>query len=181
MKKTIQTCTLTALLLFFASLTRTQAQTATSQQGFNDVVKPNPIADKDIQFVSDYLNALVAGDFDKVRSSLTPNYKGRGPGILDSFTVKEVIKSWQWNDSAQTNRKIEFTPATYTVLTGEYKGTWVDMWGSYSFTLDGKNVTLLFQYTAHLTNGKIDFDIAYYDRLYMFQALGYTLTPPNGN
>jgi len=182
MKTTIQTCMLIASFLFFVSLTRIQAQaTNATQQGYNDAVKANPTADQDIKVVSDYLNALVAPDFDKVRSLLAPNYKGRGPGPFDSATAEDVIKTWQSNDSSQTNRKIGSIPATFRVLSGDYQGNWVAMWGEYDCTINGKDLKIPFQYTAHITNSKIDNDITYYDRLYIFQSLGFTLTPPKDN
>ena len=182
MRTTIQMCALIASLLLFTSATKTQAQTANAtQQGYNDAVKANPTADQDIQVVSDFLNALVAADFDKAKSLVTSTYKGYGPGPLDSATIEQAITSWRSNDSAQADRKIEFTPATFRVLSGDYEGNWVSMWGDYSFTQGGKNVKFPFQYTAHITNGKIDRDIAYYDRLYILQALGFTLTPPKEN
>jgi len=64
------------------------------------------------------------------------------------------------------------------VLSGNLKGEWVSVWGTYSFTQDGKNLSFPFQYTARVTGGKIDTDRVYYDRLYIFQTLGYKLTPP---
>jgi hypothetical protein len=89
MKTTIQTCMLIASFLFFVSLTRIQAQaTNATQQGYNDAVKANPTADQDIKVVSDYLNALVAPDFDKVRSLLAPNYKGAGLVPLTLLTAE---------------------------------------------------------------------------------------------
>jgi ketosteroid isomerase-like protein len=168
-----------ASLLFLTFLTRAQAQT--TQQGYNDAVKTNPTADQDIKVVSDYLNALVAADFDKAKGLVAVNYKGYGPGPQDSATIEQAIKFWQANDSTETNRKIEFTPATFKVLSGTYEGNWVAMWGDYSCTQAGKDLRFPFQYTAHITNGKIDQDIVYYDRLYIYQALGFTVTPPKQN
>lgn len=182
MKKTIQTCMLIASLLFFVSLTRIQAQTTQpKEQHYKDFVTENPTADQDLKMVSDFVNALVAADFDKARSFMATNYKGYGPGPLDSVTAEQSIRNWQVNDSTQTNRKVSFAPATFNVLSGEEKGNWVTMWGDYSFTQEGKTVKFPFQYTAHVTNGKIDRDITYYDRLYIYQALGFTLTPPKSN
>ena len=180
MRKTIQTCILITSLLFFVSLTRTQAQTS-KEQHYKDFVTENPTADADIKTASDFLNALVAADFDKAKSLLAASYKGYGPGPLDSATAEEAIRSWQVNDSAQADRKIDFAPVTFRVLSGDQEGHWVTMWGDYSFSQGGKTVKFPFQYTAHVTNGKIDRDIAYYDRLYIYQALGYTLTPPKSN
>jgi len=64
------------------------------------------------------------------------------------------------------------------VLSGNLKGEWVSVWGTYSFAQDGKNLSFPFQYTARVTDGKIDTDRVYYDRLYIFQTLGYKVTPP---
>ena len=89
-----------------------------------------------------------------------------------------VAESWKQNDSVQTNRKAEYVVATFVVKQGELAGHWVEMWGTYSFTENGKDVKFPYQYSAHLKDGKIDRDYIYFDRLSILEALGYTITPP---
>lgn len=178
MKKTIQISVLMAALLLTVSVNM-HAQTAKPKDStYKDFVGDNPTADKDIKIVGDFVNALVAADFTRARSLMATGYKGFGPGPLDSANTEQTIANWKANDSTQSDKKVDFAPVTFRVFSGNEKGNWVTMWGNYSFGQNGKTVKFPFQYTAHVTNGKIDYDVTYFDRLYIMQALGYTLTPP---
>ena len=180
MKKTTKPALLFAALFLFVSLNALKAQTSTPQPGYGDMVVANPNAEKDIKLVSDYVNALTSGDLDKAKSLATDNYVGYGPAPTDSATIDQTISGWKENSTRQSNRTINFVPATFKVTSGDNQGEWVSLWGEYSFTENGKDVKFPFQYTAHVTDGKIDKDLIYYDRLYIMQTLGYTLTPPAG-
>lgn len=180
MKKTTQPVVLLAALFLFVSLNALKAQTSTSQASYGDMVVANPNAEKDIKIVSDYVNALVAGDLDKAKSLATNNYVGYGPSATDSATIDQTITGWKENNARQSNRIVKFVPETFKVTSGDSQGEWVSLWGQYSFTENGKDVKFPFQYTAHLTDGKIDKDLTYYDRLSILQTLGYTVTPPPG-
>src|SRR5436853_4930167 len=146
MKKTIQTCLLATVLLFCVSLTAIHAQTTAAAYHQKDVIGENPTADQDIQTVSDFLNALASGDLTKVKSLLADQYKGRGPGPLDSTTAEQTIQQWQENYKTQLNRKITFVTESFRVLTGDLQGNWVSVWGDYTCTIDGTNIRLPFQY-----------------------------------
>lgn len=150
-----------------------------AQSGYKDYVVENPDADADIKLVSDYVNMLIAGDVEKATSMLTSNYMAYGPGPADSANIQQTIDSWKENYARQTNRKIDFVPATFYVKSGEQEGHWVTTWGTYSFTQEGKDIKLPYQYTAHVKDGKIDKDVIYFDRLQILQTLGFTITPPS--
>jgi ketosteroid isomerase-like protein len=176
MKKLIQTTMFLALLLFAASVTRAHAQAAPTH--YKDAVGDNPTADADIKTVTDFTNALVSGDLTKAKSLMASNYKGYGPAATDSVNFDQEITGWQENYKTQTDRKVGFVPATFQVLSGDLQGNWVAIWGDYTFTENGKTITFPFHSASHVTNGKIDRNSIYYDRLSILQALGYTLTPP---
>jgi ketosteroid isomerase-like protein len=179
MKKTIKVGLLLATLLFTAFATRAQAQSLTaSQSRYKDRTAENPNADADIKIVDDFLNSLVSEDLDKAKSLLAENYKGYGPAPTDSTTTEQTISSWKENYKKQLNRKVDFVTETLRVLSGIHKGDWVLVWGNYSFTQDGKNISFPFQYTAMVADGKITADIIYYDSKYIFETLGYKVTPP---
>jgi ketosteroid isomerase-like protein len=179
MKNTIKLGLLFAALVLSLFLNRVQAQSEkTAQPRYKDVVVENPNAEPDMKVVSDFVNALTSGDLDKAKSLLAENYKGYGPSPTDSTNIEQTLKSWNENYKIQSNRKVSFVTQTFKVLSGDLKGSWVSLWGDYSFTQDGKNVTFPLQYTARVTNGKIDTDRVYYDRLYIIQALGYKVTAP---
>jgi len=173
----------TALLLVACSLMgagRLYAQTDSTQQGaYKDYVGENPDADADIRLVSNYINSLIGGDVDKATAMLAPNYKGFGPGPDDSTDAKTTADTWKQNYQIQSNRKINFLPATFNVKSGDQEGHWVTTWGTYTFTQDGKDVRIPYQYTAHIADGKIDRDVIYFDQLSIVRTLGYTLTPPS--
>lgn len=180
MKKTTKPFLLLASFFFLCSATTLQAQSSSSPQPrYKDLVVENPNAEADMKVVSDYVNALVSGDLDKAKSLMADNYKGYGPAPTDSSTMEQTINGWQENYNRQSNRKVSFVTQTFKVTSGNLQGNWVSLWGDYSFTENGKDIKFPFQYTAHVTNGKIDSDRIYYDRLYIMQTLGYTVTPPD--
>ena len=175
MNKTTKAGLLFATLLFTLFTTKVQAQ---SQPRYKDVVVENPNAEADMKVVADFVNSLVSGDQVKAKSLLADGYKAHGPGPIDSATAEQTMSAWQENYKTQTNRKINFVTQTFRVLQGDLKGNWVSLWGDYSFSQNSKTVTFPLQYTARVTNGKIDMDRVYYDRLYILQTLGFKVTPP---
>jgi ketosteroid isomerase-like protein len=170
------------LVILFLSVYSTKAQTqATTSNHYRDNVVDNPNAESDIKIVGDYLRLLVSGDLDKAKSLLAVNYKGYGPSPTDSTTTEQTINEWTQISKTRTNQKVSFYTTTFRVTTGITQGDWVSVWGDYNFTEKGKDIKLPFQFTAHLTGGKIDFSNIYYDRLYPLQILGYKLTAPDNN
>jgi len=138
----------------------------------------NTNADKDLKTVSNFINALVAGDFTTAKSLMADNYKASGPSPKDSATRDQEITNWTEGNKTQTDRKTSFVSETFRVLQGDQKVDWVSVWGDYSFTQNGTTVKFPYQYTAHLTDGKIDRSFVYYDRQYISETLGYKLVPP---
>jgi len=182
MKKTIQLSLIFAALLLTVLATTTQAQsTPSSNPRYKDVVVENPNAEADMKLVSDYVNSLVSGDTVKAKTLMASSYKGYGPSVADSANREQTISGWQQNYKKQSNRKVGFVTQTFRVKSGDLQGDWVSVWGDYSFTENGKDIKFPFQYTARVTKRKIDTDRIYYDRLYIFQALGFKVTPPESN
>jgi ketosteroid isomerase-like protein len=180
MKRSIKAILLISLLMLTAVTTKAQTQSAKAPQPrYKDLVADNPNADADIKLVKDYLNLLVSGNADKAKSLLAENFMAFGPSPADSSNAEQSINSWKENYKTQLNRKFDLQAAlTVRVLSGNYKGDWVDVWGIYSFTGNGKEISFPFQYTAKVANGKIAGDMSYYDNLYIVKKLGYTVTPP---
>jgi hypothetical protein len=179
MKKTVTSTMLFAALLLTVATNSVQAQTKPATPArYKDTVEENLSADADIKIVTEYVNTLVGGNADKAKMLLASNYKGYGPSAADSSTAEKVVSDWKQNYKVQSNQKFDFVKATFRVKSGNFKGNWVSLWGNYSFTQNGKNVTFPVHYNAHVTNGKIDRDYIYYDRLSVYQTLGYKLAPP---
>jgi ketosteroid isomerase-like protein len=145
---------------------------------YKDAVVDNPNAEADIKVVGDYVKALVSGDQDKAKSLLAPNYKGRGPSQLDSANIEKTLATWQANYKTQSNRKVGFVTQTFRSTTGNTKGDWVSIWGTYTFTQMEKAISIPFQLTAKVADGKIVSDLIYFDNLSVVRQLGYKLTPP---
>ena len=178
MKKNLQSCLLLAAVLLLFSVTKIQAQTAPAVMHQKDMIGDNPTADADIKTVTDFTNTLISGDIDKAKSYLTDKCINYGPGPADSANVAQFVEHWQANYKMESDRKVNFVCESFYVKSGDLKGNWVATWGEYSFTSNGVTVQFPYQCSYHVTNGKIDTSRIYYDQLYIFQKLGYTLTPP---
>jgi ketosteroid isomerase-like protein len=103
---------------------------------------------------------------------------GRCPSQLDSANVEKTMANWQANYKVQTDRKVGFVTQTFKVVSGNLKGNWVSLWGTYTFTQMEKAISIPFQYTASVADGKIVSDRIYFDNLSVARQLGYKLTPP---
>ena len=178
MKKSIQACLLLAAALVLFSVAKTEAQTAPAAVRYKDAIGDNPNAEADIKIVSDFTNALIAGDLDKAKSYLSDKCINYGPGPADSANVADFADHWRSNYKMQSDRKISFVTETFNVKVGDLQGHWVAAWGDYTFTSNGKTVKFPYHCAYHVTQGKIDISRIYYDQLYILQKLGYSLTPP---
>lgn len=175
MKSTIQFYLLFAAFMLMASTAKLQAQ---AQPRYKDMVVENPTAEADMQVVGDYINAIVSGDLAKAKSLMSDKFILYGPGAADSSNAQKELASWTENYKTQSNRKVNFITQTFKAVAGNLQGNWVSLWGTYTCTMEGKNVTLPFQSTSRVENGRITRVSIYYDNLNLFMQLGYTLTPP---
>ncbi len=166
--------TLAIVIALFSVTTPCQAQTP----AYKDNVIQNPDAEADMKVVGDYVKALVSGDLDKAKTLLAPNFMGRGPSSLDSANTEKTVANWQANYKVQSDRKVGFVTQSHKVLSGNLKGNWVSLWGTYTFTQMEKTISIPFQYTAKVADGKIVRDLIYFDNLSVVRQLGYKLTPP---
>ena len=178
MKKAKTVSLLLAGILLSGALVATRAQNA-QQVRYGELVVDNPNAEADMAVVGAYVNALIGGDLEKAKALLAPGFRGYGPSPADSVTAESVMAEWRENYKTHSDRKVSFVTQTFRVTAGNLQGDWVSMWGDYVFTISGKTISLPYQMTARVKNGKIDTERIYYDRMYIMQQLGYTLTPPN--
>ncbi len=178
MKKPFQVCLLLAAAFILFSVTKVQAQTEAKPMKYKDVIGDNPTAEADLKIVTVFTNSLVAGDIDKAKSYMADKCMNYGPGPVDSANVADFADHWKGNYKMQSDRKVSFVAETFNVKTGDLAGHWVAAWGDYTFTSNGITVKFPYHCAYHITNGKIDISRIYYDQLYIFQKLGYTLTPP---
>jgi ketosteroid isomerase-like protein len=148
----------------------------------NKLVSLNPNADRDLQLVADFAQAIeVDGNIDKARALLDPNAKCYGPDAKDSSNVDDFLKNWEKNYTTNLNRKIDIVQMTWRVLSGYWKGDWVSHWGTYHYTDkdSGKRYDIPYHTIAKIVDGKISDNRSYYDLLGVMLQAGFTLQPPN--
>ncbi len=145
---------------------------------YKDVVVENPEPEVDMKVVVDYVNFCVNGKLDELKAILSDNYIAYGPGPKDSVNTEQLINQWKENYKVQSNRKVNQITQTFRVLSGNLQGDWVNLWGTYSFTQNGKDLSLPFQLTAQVKDGKLERSTIYYDQVPVLLELGFTITPP---
>lgn len=148
------------------------------EKSYKETVTENPTAEEDLKVVADYLDAIVNNKIKVVANLLSDDYVCTGPSNGETSTKTEEIANWKKAHEVRTNQKNDYVYNTFRVLEGDYKGDWVSVWGTYTFTENGKEIILPYQYTAIVENGKIKGAGVYYDNLAVARARGYTLTPP---
>jgi hypothetical protein len=151
---------------------------AAKQPSYKESIADNPTAEADIAVVTKLMNSLIEGNFEQARTLLAPGFKSAGPSPDDNFTAEQALEDWKGKNARQTDRKVSFVANTFRVTTGKLKGNWVSTWGNYTFTQNGKTITVPYQYTARVKDGQIEEDRIYYDKLYILLQLGHTLRPP---
>lgn len=163
----------TLLLLAF-----TLQMSAQDSPAYKDLVVENPEPEADMKVLADYVNWLTAGKTDEVKAILSDSYLAYGPGQADSLNTEQLINAWKENYKVQSNRKVNLITQTFRVVAGNLKGDWVSLWGTYSFTQSEKDLSLPFQITAQVKDGKLERSTIYYDQLPILLQLGFTVTPP---
>lgn len=135
-----------------------------------------------VQLAKNYVAALQKGDVDQMRAQLAPNATIHGlSGGLDSLNVQQHYEYY----TASTNR-FDYSVAgdiylPVKVNSGEIPvGEWILSWGTTTISdkESGTTVSIPFQITSLVENGKIAVMMYFFDRLNVMENLGYTLTPP---
>lgn len=155
--------------------------TFAQERSYKETVVENPTYEEDIKVVTDYVNAITNNNMAVVESLLADDYVGSGPSNGDTQTKAELIESWKEAHKVRTNENNEYVYNTFRVLEGDLKGDWVSVWGTYTFTENGKDISLPYQFTAHVKDKKIQKSVIYYDNLAVIKAMGYEITPPKTN
>ena len=166
--KTLKTLAL-AVVLCIGQITIAQ------EMNFNEVVTQNPTAEEDLKVVADYLDALVNNNLDKAKGLLADDFSGSGPSDGDTETKEEVIENWTQIHKLRTNQNNDYVVNTWRVLSGEYEGDWVSIWGTYSYTENDTDIKLPYHLTAKVEDGKIQNSIIYYNSLAVAKKMGYEL------
>lgn len=140
-----------------------------------DVVVENPNAEADKKVVADYYNALTAGDTAKVKSLMDKKFMLYGPSAVDSSDAQREIMHWTENYKTQINRRVGFVTQSFKVPSGELAGNWVCVWGKYNCTIHDIDISIPFQSTCKVENGKISKIHIYYDNLNVRNQLSHAV------
>lgn len=171
-----QTSTYQRLVLFLLSFFLVAALSAQTN------LKINPNAAQDIAMIKSYGQAIMKGDFDKVRALSMEGMKSYGPSIRDSATVEKIIADWTQARKDYTDMKVDWigNGVSVIVTAGPFEGTHVYLWGVWSATqkATSKRISTSFQNTFLLRDNKIVFLAEYRDKLDLLQQLGFTLKAP---
>ncbi|WP_424494632.1 nuclear transport factor 2 family protein [Salinimicrobium sp. GXAS 041] len=164
---------LTGMILLFLHFT-SYAQT-------NNSANINyPAAEDDLEIAEATVMAYEAGDWDELRSMLSPDAKIYGLGNTDSLDVDETITYWSRgrDDAAPTLSKNGiWLPVSFSE--GPKAGNWVLYWGNNTLTYkNGENISFPFHVSMKLENNLVSEVHFYYDNMKIIRALGYAISPP---
>jgi hypothetical protein len=143
-----------------------------------DVVVENPNAEADKKVVADYYNALAAADTSKVIALMGTKFMLYGPSAVDSSDAQKEILHWTENYKTQLNRRVSFITQSFKVPFGEFEGNWVCVWGKYKCSIHDIDISVPFQSTCKVENGKISKIYIYYDNLNVRNQLSHTVPTP---
>jgi hypothetical protein len=146
----------------------------------NDIFALTGNADKNVQLLNNYLDALLAGNLTVARSYLATDFVEYGPAMNDSSTQAQVIQNWEMANRQRSDESItDRQTVSIKAKNGPARGEWVMGWGTYHWKENGTMIHLPFQVTALVNDNKIQKAIMYYDRSGVMTKLGYVTIPPN--
>lgn len=143
-----------------------------------DIVTVNPNAEADTKVVKDYYTALAAADTIKVKSLMGEKFMLYGPSAADSSNAQKELLNWAKNYQIQQNRSVTFITHSFTVPEGQFAGNWVGVWGKYHCTIHDIEISVPFQSTCKVENGKISNIYIYYDNLSVRNQLNHSVPTP---
>ena len=142
----------------------------------------NPNSATYIAAVQSLVDAMLAGDSTAITELTTEDFISiYVTNPMDTVNKENFIKDWvsfQTLRSDQQNERLAVS--CLKVNEGNYIGDWVQYWGNYSANLVDMDTSLFIPYFINLklSDGKISKMYSYYDRVPIWQAVGYQITPP---
>lgn len=179
-KKTIRLMMLLIIPALFASCSQ-PPEVIPGYEG----TRLNPDFLADIETVSALMTAAIQGDKEGMELYLHENYSSSGDsGGNTQFSKEEAIEGWvrfaEQNDNAKFSNRIWYSWVVDEMESNpDLVGKWVVNWYNASFrNAEGKEVSFPMHSAWRIREGKVDYSIHYYDRLYMMRQLGYQLQWP---
>jgi hypothetical protein len=140
-------------------------------------------AEKNLQLIEKYTQAVENMDFDAMELYLDENYVGLGPSYGDSIRKEQAIANWKDNvenlyERIHYNRSRNIS---VTLKTGDNQGDWVSNWAELNIVYkDGRGeVTLWANSTYQIKNDKIVKSFTFYNEADAYRQLGYIFINPN--
>ncbi|MEP1033070.1 hypothetical protein [Ekhidna sp.] len=143
----------------------------------------NPNSTSYIESVQQLVDAMLYGDSTALIDLTTDDFLSiYVTNPMDTASREDFIKDWISFQTSRSNQQNDrLAASSLKVNEGDYIGDWVQYWGNYSATLVDADTSLVIPYflNLQLTNGKISRMYSYYDRVPIWQAVGYQITPPD--
>lgn len=142
----------------------------------------NPNSATYIASVQEFVDAMLYGDSAALADLTSDDFLSvYMTSQLDTVSKDDFIQDWVSFQTTRTNQQNERLAASaLKVNEGDYVGDWVQYWGNYSANMVEADTSILIPYFLNLklTDGKISRLYSYYDRVPLWQAVGYQITPP---
>lgn len=137
-------------------------------------------AQEDLTVAQATVQAYETGDWDELRSHLSPEAKIYGLGNTDTLTVDETLTYWsRGRDDATPTLSENGTWLTVSMEEGPRKGNWVMYWGTNTLTYrNGEDISFPFHVSMKMEDNQVIEAHFYYDNMKIIRSLGYAISPP---
>lgn len=143
----------------------------------------NPNYDRDIELVTSYIDALIAGDLDLAKTKLHTDFMSYGPTVSDSANAALEMQNWTQTHENYSNLETTYVAHSWRVLEGNYQGDWVAVWGMYGATHKAlsKTISLPYHVISRIEEAKIRTIRSYWDNVGPVTQLGGTVSVPGAD
>lgn len=136
----------------------------------------NPNWQTDINTTSNYLTALLEGQYDVASGLVQDTFMTQGPSADAIGDFDAVVTFWTNTAQIYTDRTMQHVSYSVRVVENENPdliGDWVFHWGEFVGTLisNGEQVVVPFHLSMKMVDGKIALQNSYYDNLSVQQAM----------
>lgn len=128
----------------------------------------SPNEKENVKLVNDYINALLASEYEKAKGLVSEGFMNYGPSKKDSTDIDGVTSGWAKEAKVRSNQDVGiYATTSLKVNEGKSAGEWVYVWGNYTATLNDSGYT--FDVPWHrvyfIKDNKIEFTRAWFDNL----------------
>lgn len=166
--------TILILILLFCYAHFTVAQVT------NNVSSNFPSEEEALASAKSTVAAYEKGDWEALKSHLTPDATFYNLGSYDSLTVEQTVAYWKkGRESATPALDDNGLWLTVSVSTGPAQGNWVLHWGNNTLSYpNGESITFPYHVAMKMKDSKVSEVHFYYDNHKIIRELGYEIQPP---